>query len=86
EARLARWLLMTRDRMERDEFKITQDFLSNMLGVRREAVNKAATSFQQKEIINYSRGNISIINSAALQTAACQCYAIVRDEEKSFPV
>ena len=55
EARLARWLMMSRDRMERDDFKITQDFLSNMLGVRREAVNKAAASFQQKEIINLPR-------------------------------
>lgn len=85
EARLARWLLMTRDRMEQDEFKITQDFLSNMLGVRREAVNKAAAFFQQKEIINYTRGNVSINNRAGLEAAACECYHIIRNEEKSFP-
>ncbi len=55
------------------------------MGVRREAVNKAATFFQQKEIINYSRGNISIINRVGLEAAACECYHIIREEEKSFP-
>ncbi len=86
EARLARWLLMTRDRMETSEFKITQEFLSNMLGVRREAVNKAVGSFQQKEIINYSRGQLSIIKVAVLAATACECYQIIKDEEKSFLV
>jgi CRP-like cAMP-binding protein len=85
EARLARWLLMTSDRMETNEFQITQEFLSNMLGVRREAVNKSAARLQQKQLISYSRGNISIINRASLEAAACQCYAIIKDEEKSFP-
>lgn len=84
EARLARWLLMTRDRMDGDEFKLTQDFLSNMLGVRREAVNKAAMAFQQKQFINYQRGVIKIIDRAGLEAAACDCYTIIRDEEKSF--
>lgn len=85
EARLARWLLMMHDRMERDEFKITQEFLSNMLGVRREAVNKAASAFQQKEIISYNRGNVAVNNRAKLEAAACDCYNIIRNEEKSFP-
>ncbi len=76
---------MTRDRMEMDEFKITQDFLSSMLGVRREAVNKAATILQQKQLIKYYRGNISIINQANLEAVACECYNIIKDEEKSFP-
>ncbi len=86
EARLARWLLMTADRMESDDFPVTQEFLSNMLGVRREAVNKAAVILQQKHLINYSRGNNSIINRADLEKTACKCYGIIKAEEESFPV
>jgi len=86
EARLARWLLMTSDRMETNVFQITQEFLSNMLGVRREAVNKSAGSLQQQELISYNRGNLSINDQIGLEAAACLCYGIIRDEEKSFPV
>jgi len=86
EARLARWLLMTADRMEADKFQLTQEFLSNMLGVRRESVNKSAVILQQQQLISYSRGNISIINQAGLKKTACLCYGIIKDEEKSFPV
>jgi CRP-like cAMP-binding protein len=86
EARLARWLLMTSDRMETNEFQITQEFLSNMLGVRREAVNKSAVILQHEQLISYSRGNMSINNRAGLEKASCQCYGIIKDEEKSFPV
>jgi CRP-like cAMP-binding protein len=86
EARLARWLLMTADRMGTDDFPVTQEFLSNMLGVRREAVNKAAVILQQKHLITYKRGNNSIINRTDLEKTACTCYGIIKDEEKSFPV
>lgn len=86
EARLARWLLMTADRMETDKFQLTQEFLSNMLGVRREAVNKSAVILQQQQLISYSRGNISIINQAGLEKAACSCYGFIKDEERSFPI
>lgn len=86
EARLARWLLMTADRMQTDEFPVTQEFLSNMLGVRRESVNKSAVVIQQQELISYSRGSVSINNRTGLEKAACVCYAIIKDEEKSFPV
>lgn len=85
ESRLARWLLMTSDRMETNEFQITQEFLSNMLGVRREAVNKSAVILQQQQLISYSRGNISI-DRMGLEKVACRCYSIIKDEEKSFPV
>lgn len=85
EARLARWLLMTADRMDTNEFLITQEFLSNMLGVRREAVNKSAVALQQENLINYSRGHISIINRQGLEKATCICYEIIKNEEKSFP-
>lgn len=84
EPRLARWLMMTRDRMHADEFKITQDFLSHMLGVRREAVSKAAANLQQRQLIRYSRGNVSILNCAELENAACACYQIIKAEADSY--
>jgi CRP-like cAMP-binding protein len=80
EARLARWLLMTSDRMGSDVFNITQEFLSNMLGVRREAVTVAAKKLQESGLTSYSRGKISILDRAGLETAACRCYFIIRDE------
>jgi CRP-like cAMP-binding protein len=80
DARLARWLLMTRDRMGMDEFQVTQEFLSNMLGVRREGVNKAAGALQQQDLISYSRGNLLILDRAGLKGIACHCYGIIKTE------
>lgn len=77
EPRLARWLLMTQDRMRSDEFQITQDFLSNMLGVRREAVNKSAGRLQARNVISYSRGDVKVISRKKLELAACTCYPLV---------
>jgi len=83
EARLARWLMMTADRMKSENFQITQDFLSNMLGVRREAVSKSAANLQQRQLIGYSRGSVLIINRAGLEKITCNCYSIIKDEERS---
>ena len=84
EARLARWLLMTRDRLRRDEFRMTQDFISNMLGVRREGVNKAGGGLQKGELIIYSRGRIKILDRAGLEAMACECYMIIKNESDSY--
>jgi CRP-like cAMP-binding protein len=79
-SRLARWLLMTRDRMESDEFRLTQEFLSNMLGVRREGVNRAARALQEQNLIRYSRGIITILDRPRLESIACPCYEIIKEE------
>lgn len=84
EARLARWLLMTHDRMQSDQFRITQDFLSNMLGIRREAVSKAAADLQRRDILSYSRGNLTITDRRALRKSACPCYEIIKKESDNF--
>jgi CRP-like cAMP-binding protein len=80
DARLARWLLMTGDRLGANEFRLTQDFISNMLGVRREGVNKAAGVLQKKGLINYSRGRIKILDRVGLEAVSCECYRVVKDE------
>ena len=82
ESRLARWLLMTRDRTGRAEFAMTQEFLSSMLGVRRVGVSEAASAFRRSKLIEYSRGHIRIVDHAGLEAACCTCY---RDELASLP-
>jgi len=74
EARLARWLLMTRDRMASPEFRMTQDFLSTMLGVRRVGVTESASALQHRKLIEYHRGSIHILDEPGLEAAACSCY------------
>ncbi len=85
EERLICLLLIMHDQMKADKFRITQEILSKMLGVRREAVNKSATKLQQNGLITYSRGKISILNRADLEAAACHCYFIVKEEYEKSP-
>lgn len=82
EARLARWLMMTRDRVRTNQFHLTQEFLSHMLGVRRVGITKAASGLQQHKLISYSRGNINILDPAGLEAAACKCYQIVKEVQQ----
>ena len=78
EARLARWLLTSADRMETENLQLTQEFLAQMLGSRRSTVTVAAGNLQRLGCIDYSRGRIRITNRNELETCACECYRIVK--------
>jgi CRP-like cAMP-binding protein len=80
EERLARWMLTTRDRVQSDEFLMTQEFIARMLGTRRSGVTVAAGILQNAGLITYKRGRINIINGEKLEAASCECYRIVKEE------
>jgi CRP-like cAMP-binding protein len=80
EQQLCRWLLLSLDRLSSNELTMTQELIANMLGVRREGVTEAAGSLQRSGIIRYSRGHIEVLDRSALETAVCECYAVVRAE------
>jgi len=75
EERMCRWLLMTHDRVRKDEFGLTQEFLAEMLGVRRQSVTVVAGILQTAGLISYRRGIMKIDNREALEAASCECYA-----------
>ena len=76
EERLARWLLMMHDRVQKDDFMLTQEFIATMLGARRSGVTVAAGTLQSAGLISYKRGHIYILNRKALEKASCECYQV----------
>jgi CRP-like cAMP-binding protein len=80
EQRLCRWLLMTHDLAQSDELQMTHEFISNMLGVRREGVTMAARRLQEMKMISYVRGHIRILDRPQLLAHVCECYQVVKDE------
>jgi CRP-like cAMP-binding protein len=80
EERLARWLLLVGDRMESNELLLTQQFISQMLGVRRAGVTEATNSLQLKGMIRYTRGKITILNRQKLEATSCECYETIKSE------
>src|SRR5258708_2348284 len=78
EARCARWLLVTHDRVESDVLLLTQEFLSVMLAVRRASVSVAAESLRKAGLISYSRGKITVLDRRRLEAASCDCYAAIQ--------
>jgi CRP-like cAMP-binding protein len=83
EQRFCKWLLMSSDGIGSDEVGLTQEFLAVMLGVRRAGVTEAARALQRRQLIDYRRGNIRIVNPAGLRGASCGCYAAIRAVETS---
>jgi CRP-like cAMP-binding protein len=79
EERLARWLLMFHDRVGRDEFELTHEFMADMLGVRRAGVTEVAGFFQEKGLIRYQRGHFTILDRKRLEDFTCECYSVVKE-------
>ena len=87
DLRLARWLLMTRDRLRSGDIHLTHEFLGHMLGVRREGVTEAAGKMQKAGLIQYNHGEIRILNDKGLEAASCDCYESVGDmNERSLHI
>jgi CRP-like cAMP-binding protein len=77
---LCRWLLLSLDRLPSNRLAMTQDLIANMLGVRREGVTDAARRLQQLDVIDYSRGQITVLDRLKLEALSCECYAVVKRE------
>ena len=80
DQQLCRWLLLSLDRLQGSELVMTQELISNMLGVRREGVTEAALNLQKAGLIRYSRGHIKVLDRAGLEERTCECYAVVKKE------
>lgn len=81
--RCARWLLMTHDRVDGDEFDLTQEYLGHMLGERRATVSQVASTLRDRRLITYNRGHIRILDRDGLEDASCACYRVIRGEYES---
>jgi CRP-like cAMP-binding protein len=81
EQRCARWLLMSEDRVGRNRFDLTQEFLAEMLGVRRPGVTVAMGVLEKAGLISHGRGNITVVDRAGLENAACECYQTIRERQ-----
>ena len=80
DQQLCRWLLLSLDRLQGTNLNMTQELISNMLGVRREGVTEAAMQLQAAGIIRYSRGKIAVLDRPGLERRTCECYAVVKKE------
>ena len=80
DQQLCRWLLLSLDRLKGDELVMTQELISNMLGVRREGVTEGALKLQRAGLIRYSRGRIRVLDRPKLEERSCECYAVVKKE------
>jgi len=86
EERLCRWILMTHDRVQQDQFPLTQDFLSMMLGVRRPTVSMTASMLKAGGLIRYTRGSVTVLDRQGMEASSCECYEIInRQLDKIFP-
>lgn len=84
EQRLARWLLMSHDRIGKDSLPLTQEFLSQMLGTRRASVTEAATVLKRAGLIGYNRGHVTVLNRKGLEAASCECYKAIQKQLNSW--
>jgi CRP-like cAMP-binding protein len=84
EGRLARWLLMFHDRVGTDEFELTQEYMANMLGVRRASVSEVAEKLQEMKLIRYQRGRFTILDRKGLEEFTCECYPKVKENFDNF--
>jgi len=80
DQQLCRWLLLSMDRLSHNHLTMTQEFIGNMLGVRREGVTAAASKLQQLGVISYTRGLIKVLDRPKLETLSCECYGVVKKE------
>jgi CRP-like cAMP-binding protein len=84
EQRAARWLLMSEDRVGRNRFDLTQEFLAEMLGVRRPGVTVAMGALEKAGLISHSRGNITVVDRAGLEKVACECYGSIKNRQREL--
>ncbi len=80
DQQLRRWLLLSLDRLSSNRLEMTQELIANMLSVRREGVTRAARKLQDRGVIRYSRGHITVLDRAKLEKLSCECYAVVKQE------